>query len=93
MIRFVDIGHQIIFDPESPRHFAFFDTVTDKFLTFAGEQVFDSWRDFEESFHLSVKEKETKKEIIVRLAGLCPAWVFCQGYDADSRESCPTNPS
>ena len=39
MIRYIEIGDQI---NEDCCDFAFFDTVTDKFLEFDGEQVFAS---------------------------------------------------
>ena len=39
MIRFVAIGGQII---RGEKDFAFFDTVTDNFITINGYQVFDS---------------------------------------------------
>jgi hypothetical protein len=45
MIRFVKIGNQINEDEDS---FAFFDTVTDKFMEFDGEQVFEHLSDFVE---------------------------------------------
>lgn len=44
MIRFVYIGDQI---EEGAEQFAFFNTVTDKFINFDGEQVFDSVEDLE----------------------------------------------
>jgi len=43
MIRFIHIGDQIKDDADE---FAFFDTVTSTFLSFDGEQVFDSFGDF-----------------------------------------------
>ena len=44
MIRFVDLGQQI--DGDGPRHFAFFNTVTDQFMTFDGEEVFETVEEF-----------------------------------------------
>ena len=43
MIRFVEIGNQIEEDEDS---FAFFNTVTDKFIEFEGEVVFNHLSDF-----------------------------------------------
>ena len=43
MIRFIWIGAQINDDGEE---FAFYDTIKDKFMCFAGEQVFDDLDDF-----------------------------------------------
>ena len=44
MIRYVYIGDQIIEDYDD---FAFFDTITDTFLSFDGDQVFSSVAEFE----------------------------------------------
>lgn len=43
MIRFIDIGDQIL---EGENHFAWFDTVTDTFIEFNGVQVFNGWDEF-----------------------------------------------
>jgi hypothetical protein len=43
MIRFVWLGAQI---NEGGEEFAFYDTVADRFMSFGGEQVFDSLYDF-----------------------------------------------
>ena len=43
MIRFIYIGDQIC---DGASEFAFFNTVNDKFMTFAGEQVFSNVKDF-----------------------------------------------
>jgi hypothetical protein len=47
MIRFLDLTDQIT---EGEKNFAFFDTVTGSMCSFNGEQVFDSWKDFEEAY-------------------------------------------
>lgn len=62
MIRFVDLRYQA-----TGYRFAFFDTVTDQFMSFDGEQVFDVRRDLE----LVVPSPELFK----RLEGLMPDWV------------------
>jgi hypothetical protein len=69
MIRFIDLGKQIGIDEEWPREFAFFDTVSDKFLKFGNEQVWESWNDFLESGFIG-------QYFIDRLKPLCPSWVF-----------------
>ena len=46
MIRYVNIGAQI---NEGEDAFAFFDTITNRFIEFDGEQVFESTIDF--AFH------------------------------------------
>lgn len=45
MIRYVHIGDQI---NDDANEFALYDTVVDRFLTFAGSQTWESWRDLEE---------------------------------------------
>lgn len=46
MIRFIDLKDQIC---EGQTYFAFYDTVSCKFLSFNGDQVFDSLQDFTEA--------------------------------------------
>ena len=56
MIRFIDLTGQII---DGETDFAWYDTVTDKFLSFSGNQTWNSWDDFvtdynpDETFPLS----------------------------------------
>ena len=74
MIRFIDFGKQIAVDesdPEFPRQFAFYNTVSDQFLSANGGQVFDSWHEFEKN-----ATGELSREMISRCFGLCPDWVF-----------------
>lgn len=49
MIRFIDLGDQIL---EGERQFAWYDTVTDSFLEFSGNQVWSSWVEFCEDHFL-----------------------------------------
>lgn len=50
MIKFINLGSQIYpNDPESCS-FAFYDTLTDRFLTYGGVQAWDSWEDFVDDF-------------------------------------------
>lgn len=47
MIRFIDLGDQIIEDyPE----FAWYDTVIDKFETFSGNQTWETWSEFQNDY-------------------------------------------
>jgi len=46
MIRYVYIGGQII---EGETEFAYYDTISDRFVTLNGDQVWDSWEDLEET--------------------------------------------
>ena len=50
MIRFIDIGDQIFIDGET-KSFAWFDTITDEFLTFSGSQTWDSWNEFVDDYN------------------------------------------
>jgi len=47
MIRYVDIGDQIM---EDSSQFAWWNTIRDKFLEFDGNQVWDTWCEFEVDF-------------------------------------------
>ena len=53
MIRFIDLQKQIfaaeLNDPE-PRSFAFYNTVTDRFLDLDGDQTWHTWEEFVESY-------------------------------------------
>ena len=48
MIRFVDLGDQLLYGEP---HFTWFDTVFDEFVEYGDDQIWDSWDDFEHSFH------------------------------------------
>ena len=45
MIRFVDVGDQITCDDR--KQFAWYDTVTDRFLILSGGSTWEAWEDFE----------------------------------------------
>lgn len=49
MIRFIDLTGQIYLD-DVKKSFAFFDTTTDKFLEFSGNQYWDNEEDFKNDF-------------------------------------------
>jgi hypothetical protein len=65
MIRFVHIGDQIY---EEYNQFAFYNTVTDKFLAFDGKQVFDSINDFKDYARTS----DISKDYIERCLSTIP---------------------
>lgn len=74
MIRFVDLGRQLSAfedDPNWPRQFAFYDTISDQFLIVNGGSAFDSWREF-----LAQAELDLSPAYIERLQALCPKWVL-----------------
>lgn len=47
MIRFIDLGDQIL---EDTREFAFFDTISDTFEMFNREEAWSAWEDFETDY-------------------------------------------
>lgn len=73
MIRFVDIRHA-----ETGYRFAFWDTVTDSFVTFAGDQAWDTAGEFLISVYAA-----NQKDIAGRFLGLLPEWTKT-GVDDDS---------
>jgi len=54
MIRFIDLGDQITCD--GTKEFAWFDTVTDKFLEFNDTHVWGSWDEFDQDLRASIPE-------------------------------------
>jgi hypothetical protein len=58
MIRFVDLGCQI---DDGIRYFAWFDTITDKFMIIGDEHIFDSWEDFEVSWKCGARNIELER--------------------------------
>jgi len=47
MIRFIDLGDQIL---EGEPQFAWFDTITDRFIELGGTQTWSSWEEFKEDY-------------------------------------------
>ena len=50
MIKFIRLGSQIYPTDPAVNSFAFYDTLTDRFLTYGGVQAWDSWEDFVDDF-------------------------------------------
>ena len=74
MIRFVDLGKQLAADPsdkDAVRQFAYFDTESEKFIGFEGDQVFSSWADFERWIAPIVSPLA-----IERLKAVTPQWAL-----------------
>jgi hypothetical protein len=71
MIRFVDLGKQIAVDeddPDYPRQFAFYNTISDQFIDLGGNgHVWDSWIDI-------LKYAHADRELLDRLWDLSPEW-------------------
>jgi len=86
MIRFINLTGQILIDdPEV--NFAWFDTITDEFITFCGCQDWNTWKEFEQDLVLhysrKVLELDTKdiQKMISRFKRLYPPTVlFMEGY-------------
>ena len=60
MIRFVDLRNS-----DAGYRFAFFDTVTDKFVEFAGTHAWDTWKEFATDYNGNELNRFRK---------LCPEW-------------------
>jgi len=56
MIRYVDLTGQLTLEDDE-FYFAWYDTITDQFLSFAGQQTFSSWDDFMEAFKEYVRDE------------------------------------
>lgn len=69
MIRFVDIGDQIM---EGEKRFAFYDTVRDEFFGWPNSYVWNSWDDFVEYYKLYEKETEEMIFPLSRFRALVP---------------------
>ena len=69
MYRFVDVRNQGL-----GGRFAWFDTTTDKFLAFDGEQVFADWEEFTDY---------ADNEQITRCRRLAPEWVHEPAQDSE----------
>ena len=54
MIRFINLTGQILLDDPEP-HFAWYDTVTDEFMTFAGAQEWNTWNDFVDDLTIELR--------------------------------------
>jgi hypothetical protein len=78
MLRFIDLGKQLGgIDDDSPRHFAFYNTVTDMFIDLQSQfQVWDSWEHFERQFR---EFQYGDEALLQRFKNLCPDWVFTKG--------------
>lgn len=75
MVRFVDLGKQLAVDetdPEWPRQFAFFDTISDTFMEINGSQVWDTWIDFHTD---ACQDTDVDEALFKRLHGLAGSWV------------------
>jgi hypothetical protein len=82
MMRFIDLGKQIAVDesdPDYPRQFAFYNTISDTFIVANGGSVFDSWDEF-----LEQAAEELSIEAINRLRSLCPEWALASNSGTEA---------
>lgn len=76
MIRFIDLGKQIGGeDEEWLREFAFFNTVSCRFIEYDGSQTWNCWTDFERDWK---NPNSTKDYSLERFKSLVPDWVPMQ---------------
>ena len=71
MIRFVDLRGQ-----GCEGRFAWYDTVTSAFISFAGQQTFDDWDDFVPGHLFEYGGKESPSRELSRFQSLAPDWAF-----------------
>lgn len=89
MIRFIDLR-----DQGTGYRFAFWDTVTDQFLQFSGEQAWDDADDFCRNFNhkgAAYGDPEVTHHV-ERFLGLMPGWAFGQPKDHEERPCLLENP-
>lgn len=79
MIRFIDLRNQ-----GTGYRFAFFDTVSDRFLDFGGEHAWDSVKDFTE-----VYTKNSHGYDVDRLVRQLPEWALSEPKDDAGESSRP----
>jgi len=60
MIRFIDLTDQIC---DGEREFAWFDTITDRFLEFSTFQTWDNWKDFASDYLDDIDENPSFEEL------------------------------
>lgn len=71
MIRFIDLGNQITAD-EGDKDFAWYDTITDRFLMYNGAQTWDCWEDFESDYLATLAPEYHPSGGLDRFARLYP---------------------
>lgn len=54
MIRYIDIGDQPY--PGQAKHFAFYDTIINRFLAYNGSYIWQTWEEFEEDWFENYKK-------------------------------------
>jgi hypothetical protein len=76
MIRFVDIRGQ-----GTSNRFAFWDTCVDRFINLDGDQAWNTWEQFEDSFNCHYAGEAAESNQKDRYKSICHGWVFDGGED------------
>ena len=63
MIRFINLTGQIFIDDDEP-HFAWFDTITSRFMTFDDSQDWNTWKEFEQDLRAYLVEHRSSTYIL-----------------------------
>lgn len=75
MIRFINLTGQIAVDDDF--EFAWYDTITDRFMEYGESQTWDSFKEFESDLLSDLRRVHTKEDIqdemLVRFRNLYPA--------------------
>lgn len=80
VIRFIDLRKQ-----GTASRFAFFNTVSDKFVTVDGYQVWDTWSEFREC--AEVQGIVAGAINVDRFRSLCPEWAFVPPTEEEQIEN------
>lgn len=75
MIRFIDLRGQIDEVEDTPVHFAFFDTVSDRFVEMNATQEWSSRALFVGDYRAEYPDGNPQSRSIERFLGLMPEWV------------------
>lgn len=70
MIRFIDLRGQ-----GTGHRFAFWNTTSDKFLSFCGEEAWNGWEELVETVEAEDRSPPDRTATLARLRNLCPDWV------------------
>ena len=72
MIRFIEVGNQVLDDE---RYFSWWCTITDRYLEFNGEQMWETWHDLTlDMFDEYLNNKPAILKLGKRLWGLYPKY-------------------
>lgn len=78
MIRFIDLRAQ-----STGHRFAFWDTVTDRFVEFSGSQAWETLDEFRGDYATSRGDEKSRYPELSRFEQLCPPWATAPVTDLD----------